>query len=66
MSFVCFFRLFLLLIQVTTAEVFIRVDPNLRIREAADIARRTSRALSSGILDLCSAEVHLDLVQSYY
>lgn len=45
--------------QVTTAEVFIRLDPNLKIMEAADIARRTKRALSAGIHDLCSAEVHL-------
>lgn len=45
--------------QVTTAEVFIRVDPNLKIREAADIARRAKKALSSGIHDLCSTEVHL-------
>ena len=45
--------------QVTTAEVFIRVDPNLKIRDAADIARRAKKALSSNIHDLCSADVHL-------
>ena len=44
---------------MTTAEVFIRVDPNLKIRDAADIARRTKRALSKHVHDLCSTEVHL-------
>ncbi|CAM9329290.1 unnamed protein product [Pylaiella littoralis] len=45
--------------MVTTAELFIRVDPNLKIRDAADIARRAKKALSSNVHDLCSTEIHL-------
>ncbi|CAM9792347.1 unnamed protein product [Chrysoparadoxa australica] len=43
--------------MTTTAEVFIRVDPRLRVFEATDIARRAQQKLKKRINDLCSAKV---------
>ncbi|CAM9824229.1 unnamed protein product [Discosporangium mesarthrocarpum] len=45
--------------MVTTAEVFVRVSPSLKVWEVMDIARRAKRALAASISDLCSAQVHL-------
>ncbi|KAG5192236.1 hypothetical protein JKP88DRAFT_352028 [Tribonema minus] len=49
----------------TSADVFVRVDPRLRVHEAIAIASQVRRVLVNRIKDLCSVDVHLDLVETY-
>jgi hypothetical protein len=47
------------------AIILYTTDPRLRVHEAVDIAAKARRALQRSVKDLCSAEIHLDLVETY-
>lgn len=47
--------------MATSAEVFVQVDPKIRIMDAASAALRVRRLLLSEISSLCDVKVYLDV-----